>query len=198
MTPLPYALIGLRLLCAPAMLALAWFYPEQRHILVILLWIGVISDIFDGIIARHCGCQTEHLRRCDSQADTVFWLSALGSAALLDGPQLWGQRWAIALMLGMHLTCYLVSWLRFGKENCTHAFLSKLWALTLLVAFSYLLGAGETQPWFLVAVGMGVIAHLDVIAITLLLPSWQHDVPSSYHAWLSRRGVCYRKHKLLN
>jgi CDP-diacylglycerol---glycerol-3-phosphate 3-phosphatidyltransferase len=180
------------------MLSSAWCAPEQRYPLVILLWIGLISDIFDGIIARHVGCHTERLRRFDSQADTVFWLGALGCAAILDGPALWQQRWAIALMLGMHLCCYVVSWLKFGKENCTHAWLSKLWALTLLVAFTYLLGSGQTEPWFLTAVGVGVIAHLDVIGITLLLPDWQHDVPSSYHAWLTRRGVAYRKHKLLN
>jgi phosphatidylglycerophosphate synthase len=180
------------------MLSLAHWWPHQSWLIVVLLWVGLISDIFDGIAARYLGCHTERLRRWDSQADTVFWLSALATAWLLHPNVLRSQTWAIALMLSMHLSCYVLSYLRFGKENCTHAWLSKLWALTLLIAFSQLLGAGQTQPWFLIAVGMGVVAHLDVMLITLLLPDWRHDVPSSYHALITRRGVPYTKHKWLN
>lgn len=35
---------------------------------------------------------------------------------------------------------------------------------------------------------LGFVSHLDVILIVLFLPKWQHDVPSSYHAWQIRKG----------
>lgn len=41
---------------------------------------------------------------------------------------------------------------------------------------------------FYLAIILGFVSHLDVILIVLFLPKWQHDVPSSYHAWQIRKG----------
>ena len=102
------------------------------------------------------------------------------------------------LIIGMQAACYGISLLKFGKENCTHAWLSKLWAIFLLIAFAKLALTGLADGWFRAAVVVGFIAHLDVIGITLILPEWRHDVPSIYHAHLVRRGRPFRKFKLLN
>ena len=38
------------------------------------------------------------------------------------------------------------------------------------------------------AIGVALLSHIERIAITLLLPTWTHDVPSLFHAWRKRGG----------
>lgn len=199
MKTLPYILISLRFILAPVILSLSYFIGEKSRFLILgLMYFGLLTDIFDGIIARKAGVSTEKLRRLDSQTDMVFWLS-LGFAAYFLNPDLIKDEWiGVVIILGMEVLCYIVSWLKFGKETCTHAFLSKMWGLSLLVAFTYLIGFQQAGWSFYLFVILGFIAHIDVIMIILILPKWQYDVPSSYHAWKIRKGKKRRKSVLFN
>ena len=98
----------------------------------------------------------------------------------------------------MEAMCYFISFFKFGKETCTHAFLAKLWGLSLLAAFTSLLGFQYAGIPFYIAIILGLISHIDRILITLILPEWQHDIPSSYHAWLIRKGKNIKRNSLLN
>ena len=70
---IPKGLILFRFLLAPVILALAYFIGENsKIIIVVLMYLGLISDIFDGIIARRQNSSTEKLRRLDSQTDMIF------------------------------------------------------------------------------------------------------------------------------
>lgn len=76
MRTIPYLLIALRFIFAPVIAFLAYFTDENaRHLILILMYSGILTDIFDGIIARKAGVSSEKLRRLDSQTDLVFWLS---------------------------------------------------------------------------------------------------------------------------
>jgi phosphatidylglycerophosphate synthase len=196
---IPWLLIGFRAACAPALIYIAIQHgPAQAALFVTLLILALLSDVFDGIIARYGSGQTEALRRWDSQVDTAFWLAAAAGIWLMH-PGSFSATWQVfALIISMQALCYVVSLLKFGKENCTHAWLSKFWAVTLLIAFSRLALTGKPDGWLNLAVVSGFIAHLDVIAITLLLPQWRHDVPSCYHAYLIRRNKPFRTFKILN
>ncbi|GEN76212.1 CDP-alcohol phosphatidyltransferase family protein [Chryseobacterium hagamense] len=199
MKKVPYILIATRFILAPFMLLLAYLRGEESSSLILsLMYFGLLTDIFDGIIARKVGVSSEKLRRLDSQTDLVFWLS-LGVSAYLLNPELIKAEWrGIALLFTMEALCYLTSWLRFGKETCIHAWLSKLWGLSLLLAFTFLIGFQETGWAFDLAVVLGFISHVDVILIIVLLPKWQYDVPSSYHAWRIRKGKQRRKSIFFN
>ncbi|ASK30412.1 CDP-alcohol phosphatidyltransferase [Chryseobacterium sp. T16E-39] len=194
MKKLPYLLILIRFLIAPTVLLLSYFKNEDsRNLILILMYIGLLTDIFDGIIARKTGVSSEKLRRLDSQTDLVFWLS-LGFSSYLLNPELIKKEWTgILLIFIMEALCYIVSIWKFGKETCTHAFLAKMWGLSLLIAFTYLIGFQETGWAFYLTVVLGLISHVDVILIVLLLPKWQYDVPSSYHAWKIRMGKQRKK-----
>ncbi|HEY8616834.1 CDP-alcohol phosphatidyltransferase family protein [Phenylobacterium sp.] len=68
----PRLLIWFRLAAGLAMLALAAaFDHEARAAAVVLLGLGVLSDIFDGVIARRLGVATAELRTFDSRTDLV-------------------------------------------------------------------------------------------------------------------------------
>jgi cardiolipin synthase len=196
---IPFFLITLRFLLAPVMLYLGYFYKTtSRRLIVLLLVVGLLSDIFDGIIARRQNISTATLRRLDSQTDMIFWLSAGITAWFIFPEVIRANNLVIYILLGMEALCYLVSFLKFGKETCSHAYLSKLWGLTLLAAFIDLILNGHAGFLFYLCLTTGIISHLDRVLITLLLPTWQHDVPSTYHAWLIRKGRSFKRLSIFN
>ncbi|RMZ59272.1 CDP-alcohol phosphatidyltransferase family protein [Chryseobacterium nematophagum] len=199
MKTIPYILIGIRFIMAPIILLLAYFQGgESRNLILGLMYFGLLTDIFDGIIARKVGVSSEKLRRLDSQTDLIFWLS-LGFAVYFLNPELIKNEWkGILLILIMEALCYIVSICKFGKETCTHAFLSKMWGISLLLAFTYLIDFQQSGWAFYLTVALGFVAHIDVILIILLLPKWQYDVPSSYHAWKIRKGKQRKKSIFFN
>ncbi|MCU7617974.1 CDP-alcohol phosphatidyltransferase family protein [Chryseobacterium sp. PBS4-4] len=199
MKNIPYILIAIRFLLAPVIFFLAYLKGEESgYLILILMFIGLLTDIFDGIIARKVGVSSEKLRRLDSQVDLVFWLS-LGFAAYFLNPEMIKNEWKnITLIFVLEALCYLISFWKFGKETCTHAFLSKMWGLSLLIAFIYLIGFQQTGWAFYLAIILGIISHIDVILIILILPKWQYDVPSCYHAWNIRKGKQRKKSTLFN
>ncbi len=196
---IPISLILFRLILAPIIIALAYFIGEDAKItIVILMYLGLISDILDGIIARKLNISSAKLRRMDSQTDMLFWLS-IGFATWIQHPKLIADNSiVIYTILGMEFACYLISLIKFKKETCTHAFLSKLWGITLLIAFTSLIGFNHAGIPFSVAISMGIISHVDRILITLILPKWTHDIPSSYHAYLIRKGIKFKRNEYLN
>lgn len=199
MKTIPYLLVATRFILSPIIVLLAYLKGEDsRFLILVLMYFGLLTDIFDGIIARKVGVSSEKLRRLDSQTDLIFWLS-LGLAAYFLSPQLIKNEWkGIALLFIMEGLCYIISWLKFGKETCTHAWLSKLWGLSLLLALTYLIGWQRTDWTFNLTVILGFISHLDVILIILILPKWQYDVPSFYHAWKIRKGKHRNKSVFFN
>lgn len=196
---IPKVLILFRLLLAPIILGLAYFKGDDSKItIVVLMYLGLISDILDGIVARKQGVSSTSLRRMDSQTDMVFWLS-IGFSTWILYPQLIANNYvSIYVILAMEVACYVISLVKFKKETCTHAFLSKLWGITLLVAFTSLIGFNHSGIPFALAIVMGLISHIDRILITIILPKWTHDIPSAYHAYLIRKGIYFKRNDLLN
>jgi len=196
---IPQLLILFRLLLGPIILVLAFTLGLEASLwIVILINLGMLSDILDGIIARKQNVSSAKLRRMDSQTDVVFWVSVAVVAWELHSELIRPKLMAIRLMLFTEIMCYVVSWAKFQREQCTHSFLSKTWGMTLLVGFTSLIGFGHAGFPVNLAITMGLISHLDVILITLLLPKWTHDIPSAYHALQIRRGRSIKRNKLLN
>ncbi len=196
---LPLGLILFRFILAPIILGLAYFVGESSKLtILVLMYLGLISDILDGIIARKQNVSSATLRRMDSQTDMIFWLS-IGFATWILYPKLIADNSAFVwTILGMEVACYVVSIIKFGKETCNHAFLAKLWGITLLIAFTSLIGFGHAGIPFYSAIFMGLISHIDRVLITLILPKWTHDIPSAYHAYLIRKGISFKRNQYLN
>lgn len=199
MKKVPYLLILFRLVLGPIMIFLCYNFMEHlRTVLVILIFLGLLSDVFDGIIARKTGVSSEKLRRMDSQTDLIFWLCVGWCAWLLNPEIIINNKYPIELIFVMEALTYVFSIAKFGKETCTHALLSKFWGITLLVAFVSMIGFGYGGISVFLAVLFGIIGHIDVYLIIYFLPKWTHDVPSSYHAYLISKGKPIKKHKLFN
>ena len=196
---IPVSLIVFRLILAPVILGLVYFLrDESRLTVIILMYLGLLSDIFDGIIARELNVSSQRLRRFDSQTDMIFWVSIGVSTWFLYPELIASNRIPIVTIFVMEGMCYLISIIKFGKETCTHAFLSKMFGITLLIAFTSLIGFNHAGIPFFTAIVFGIISHVDRILITLILPKWTHDIPSFYHAYLIRNGVEFKRNKLFN
>lgn len=195
----PHFLILFRLLLSPLIISLAYYLGNNsRSYIVILIFLGLLSDIFDGIIARKQNISSVKLRRMDSQVDLVFWLSVGITCYLLNPEILKANKLEIIIVLAMEALCYLISILKFGKETCTHAFLSKIWGLLLLGTFVSIIGFNYGGILLKITIYWGILSQIDVILIISILPKWQNDIPSSYHSYLIRKGIPFKKHKLLN
>jgi CDP-diacylglycerol--glycerol-3-phosphate 3-phosphatidyltransferase len=192
-------LIAFRFLLAPVILYVGYVYKkEYRSLIICLLFLGLLSDIADGIIARKQQVSTATLRRLDSQADMIFWLSAGFTAWFIWPDVISENKLIIYALLGMEALCYAVSIIKFGRETCTHAYLSKFWGLTLLAAFTDLILNGNAGVLFMLCLSAGIVSHIDRILITIILPNWQHDVPSSYHAYRIRKRKPIKRFVLFN
>jgi len=199
MINIPILLILFRFLLAPIIFSLAYFKGETATTtIVVLMYLGLISDIFDGIIARKQQLSTAKLRRMDSQTDMLFWLSIGFSTWILYPDLIHKNLFQVRMILSLEILCYVFSILKFKKESASHALLSKLWGLTLLVAFTSMIGFHHAGIPFYIAIGVGLVAHIDRLMITLILPKWTHDVPSAYHAYLIRKGITIKRNTYFN
>lgn len=196
---IPLLLIFFRLLLAPIVILLAYYFKDNARLtIVVLMFLGLISDIFDGIIARKLKVSSVKLRRLDSQVDLIFWIAILITCYILNPEILEENKIGLSLLITMEFLCYAISFIKFSKETCTHAFLSKIWGLFLFSSFVSMIGFGYGGVLLQLTIYWGIISQLDVILIILILPKWQNDIPSCYHANLIRKGIPFKKSKLLN
>jgi len=171
-------LIILRLLLSPAMIVLAFTLDEQPGWLLACMTVALVSDIFDGIIARKLGVATPLLRKFDSIADLLFWATSLTCAFLLQPEIIVDNGLFIGVLLLGEIGIHLLSFGKFQKPPANHAYLSKLWALTVWVSLSLIIGWGFAGWPFLVMFGLGVLSYLDNFLILLVLPNWKSDTSS--------------------
>jgi len=153
-----------------------------------LLVSGLLSDVYDGVIARRFDVATAGLRRLDSAADTVFYAAAAACVWRLHPDAIRDNRWLLGAVVGTLLLNHAVEYLKFGREAAYHAWTAKAWGLALSVSLVLLFATGSAAliPVALVA---GVISHLENLCIALALPRWEHDVRSLRYALAIRRAA---------
>jgi CDP-diacylglycerol--glycerol-3-phosphate 3-phosphatidyltransferase len=199
MRALPLLLIYLRLLLGGLVLLLAVAQPPGfGGWAVALTAAGLVSDVLDGIVARHLGVSTEKLRRLDSAVDQLFWV-LVAVAAFVAYPGFFRHHgWPLAGLLGLEAATYVLSYLRFGREVATHSLGAKLWTLTIFATLAEVLLTGDSRWAFRSCLLVGVVSRLEILGILSVLPGWTNDVPTLYHALRLRRGLPIRRHRLLN
>lgn len=199
MNHIPRILIFSRMLAGVLLIALSFTdLPSFKTIAVSLIAYGLLSDIFDGIIARRLGISTVNLRRLDSAIDQVFWIST-AFAAYLQCPEFFvGNSTKLFILFAAEGTVYVVSFFKFRKDVATHALASKVWALSVCATLIQVVLTCRAPILFEVCFYLGVATRLEIIGILLILNEWTSDVPSLYHAVMLRRGRVVKRHKWFN
>jgi CDP-diacylglycerol--glycerol-3-phosphate 3-phosphatidyltransferase len=150
-----------------------------------VLALGFISDVYDGVVARRFGVATAGLRRLDSAVDSVFYLAAAFCLWRLHPEALLSHRSLIATVVGTLLIGHAFELWKFGREASYHAWLAKAWGAALFAALVFLFVAGD--DWLLtIALWLGIASHVENLLITARLPECRSDVKSIFHVlWSS-------------
>lgn len=196
---IPKALIYFRLVIGVVLLVLGITGPtDQRPLIVLLMSVGLLTDIFDGIIARRLGVSTRQLRRLDSSVDQFFFLAASAVAFFLCPAFFEFHSARLIILLASEGLAYLICLIRFRKEIATHSIGSKIWALLLFATLTQIILQCQSGVLFELCFWTGILTRLEIAAILLTLRTWTSDVPSFYHAIQLRKGREIKRNKLFN
>ena len=181
-------LTGLRAFLAPAVVLLSLYAPSPKAFAACLV-VALVSDIFDGVLARHLGIATVNLRRLDSAADTLFYAACVFAAWHLYPAAITERLVPLAVLAILEVTRYVVDLAKFQREASYHMWSSKAWGLALFAGFFSLLVLGSDGAWVSCAIYVGIVADLEGLVISFVLRHWQADVPSFVHALRERRNA---------
>jgi CDP-diacylglycerol--glycerol-3-phosphate 3-phosphatidyltransferase len=182
---IPSLLVGVRLAIAPLLL----FDALDRHTgvaFVVGYILAILSDIFDGIIARRLEVSTPQLRQADSWADIFLFLCLAMSTWLVFPEVILRFRLPLLIAVAAQLSLFSLSLVKFKKFPSFHTYTAKLWGLMLLITAIALFGFGYTQTLWL-AIALCWVNSVEEIIMVMVLPEWQCDVLSLFHA-LALRG----------
>ena len=196
---IPIALMYTRLALGFIVVSVSWFQISSfRMIIVVLIILGVLTDFFDGIIARELNISSQKLRRMDSSIDQVFWICALLGAIIICENFFKINYLKLLILLAAEGLTYVVSFIKFKKEVATHAILSKIWTLTIMGTLIQIVLSCNSVILFDICFYFGILTRIEIIAILFILKEWTNDVPSLYHAILLRQGKKIKRSKLFN
>lgn len=196
---IPFLLIYSRILIAMAIGIITYLDIQNQAILIVILMsTGLVTDIFDGIIARKLNVSSRKLRIWDSNVDQFFWLIVIGSIFYANFDFVKENLLWIGSIVALESLCYLLSFLKFKKTIATHSILAKTWTLSLLVFLIDLTLHSTSNVAFIVCITLGIISRVEILFIILKLNNWTTDVPSIFSVSKLNNGIQIKKNKLFN
>ncbi|HTX65773.1 MAG TPA: CDP-alcohol phosphatidyltransferase family protein [Opitutaceae bacterium] len=184
---LPNLLSALRLALAPAMVIEA-VAGGSRAWFLILFGTALLTDAFDGFLARRLHAVTDLGRRLDSWGDYVMTAAAVAGIWLL-WPEVVRREWPwfVTTVVG----CFAIvvyGLVRWRRVLGYHTVLAKAMVFVLPLAVVALLAGGPAAP-FRVAVVLQVLCGVEEMTIAILLPGYSGEMPSVWHALRRRRAA---------
>jgi phosphatidylglycerophosphate synthase len=185
---IPWSMIVARALGCPLILFAAWRGWNGGWLGAIVV-VALVSDIYDGILARRWGGETSALRMSDSVADTIFYLGVVGTLWLRE-PQVLREnwRWWVGLF-AIEGVRYGFDFWKFGKAASYHSYMAKAWGLLIAVAVVGALSFGGLRWLIWMALVFGIVVNAEGLAMSLMLPRWKNDVKTLGRAWELRKRM---------
>lgn len=175
----PNLLSVLRMLLVPVLLALAWV--GATGLFLVCLVLSFATDVLDGWTARRLGLTTQLGAKLDSWADLLTHSALLLCTWWLRPDFVRQELLAIAIAAASYFPPIVVGLVKYRRLISYHTRLVKLAACAVGVTLVLVFLGGPSLP-FRVAVVLVVLASIEELAMTLVLPSWQADVPTLLHA----------------
>ena len=160
--------LALKLVLAPVLLYLAW--TGQSTPFLVALSCSLLSDLCDGYLAR----------RFD-QATQLGTLLVPLCAWWLWPDVIRREAWYAAAVVASYVFPIVLGYLKYGRLTSYHTYGAKLSAVVVGASALALFAGGPPLP-FRIATWVLVLAELEEIAITTILPEWRTNVPSILHA----------------
>lgn len=177
----PYLLVYSRLLIAVYFIFVAIFKQLQDPIAVSLLVIfAVLSDVFDGIIARKLKIDSTHLRQLDSRVDTIFWITLLYVLLVMENSFVRSHATALFILLASEIFLQAFGYLKFNSALALHTYAAKAWAVLLTLSVLQILLGENAEILFYTMFAWGLIAQLEVALIIFKMKTLRVDVSSIF------------------
>jgi CDP-diacylglycerol--glycerol-3-phosphate 3-phosphatidyltransferase len=174
---------GLRFALAPVLLWCAW--TGRSGAFLALFAVSFLSDAVDGRVARRFGHASDLGARLDTAADFVTYVTVP-----VGGWWLWPERVLaelpfVAVLAVSYLSPVALGWWKYGRLTNHHTWGGKISGIALAAGAASLVAGGP--GWvFRAAVAVVVLADVEEVAITMLLPRWRASVPSLWHVVTGR------------
>jgi CDP-diacylglycerol--glycerol-3-phosphate 3-phosphatidyltransferase len=188
---IPWLMAGARALLGPVMI-LGERARWNGVTLAALVVVALLSDIFDGVLARRWKCDTAGVRLFDSMADIVFYLGCAIALGLRHPNIVRGFALPIVAVIGLEALCLAVALIKFGKLPSYHSYIAKTWGLVLASALVAGFVTNHFAGWLTAALVLGTLSNFEGLLMTLIMPVWRQDVKTLAVAWrlrgIARRG----------
>jgi len=184
---IPWSLTSLRFLLAPFVLILAWKVEHPQLLLGISIAAALVSDIYDGILARRWGTATAALRVSDTVADTLFYFSILGVFLLRHMDVVRANLGLLIALLITEAARHIFDFIKFRRMASYHTYMAKTWGLLLAAATIAILCFDRFSFLMTIAIGWGILCNIEGLAMSIILPRWTADVKTLARAWKLRQ-----------
>jgi CDP-diacylglycerol--glycerol-3-phosphate 3-phosphatidyltransferase len=181
----PNALSGARALAVPVLFVLA--FEEQRTAFTWILIPALLSDIFDGWIARKYALESRLGAILDSLADSLMLFVSFYGIWVFHPEVIREHAWLCGTAMGLWVIEDVLALARYGRLSSFHTYLSKIVAnlLGFFIGWLFLFGFA---PWMLyLAAGTSIVASLEEIVLLKVLPRWRADVRGLWWVLRERR-----------
>jgi CDP-diacylglycerol--glycerol-3-phosphate 3-phosphatidyltransferase len=181
----PNVLSGARALAVPVLLVLA--LEEQRVAFTWVLIPALLSDIFDGWIARAFALESKLGAALDSVADSLMLFVSVYGIWVFHPEVIREHAWLCGVAVGLWALEDVLALARYGRLSSFHTYLSKVVAnlLGFFIGWLFLFGF---EPWMLyLAAGTSIVASLEELALLRVLPEWRADVRGLWWVLRERR-----------
>ena len=182
----PNLLSALRIALMPAVLLTA--VGGSKPWFVGLLVAALLTDAFDGFLARRLHAESELGRKLDSLADYLVMITGIAGIALL-WPDIMRRELAwVATGLVAFFAVVIYGFVRLGRAPCYHTWASKILAVACGPTLIPLLAEWSAVPFHGVMTLL-VLCGAEEILIAALVPWHVGEMPTVWHAWRLRRTV---------
>lgn len=183
---IPNAISIARLASAPVLLVAILL--RRIEIFTWLLFACLLSDIFDGLIAR-VFCLTSKLGAAlDSTADVATMLLAMAGVLVFQHAFVSSHLHEILLVIALYCAEIVASLVRYGRLSSFHTLLSRVAAYAGGLFVMALFFWGYKGWFFHFAVSVFVLSLIEGFVLIGLLPAWQCDVGGLHRVLVARRA----------
>jgi CDP-diacylglycerol--glycerol-3-phosphate 3-phosphatidyltransferase len=194
---IPYILLYSRLVVA--ILIIVFSFTAISPVVIVALSIyAILSDVFDGIIARQLKISTVEMRELDTKIDTVFWFSCLFYICMIHPLFLKSHLLQIGVLVFSELFIITFGFLKFQQRISYHTIFSKFWALLLLWFFLDLVIDNSCGVSFNIAFWYGIVVQTEILLIAIILNKSQTDVHSLAQAVKFKKGRKISRNRFFN
>lgn len=145
-------------------LYLLWTEPLSFEFYTIYI-ICVLTDVFDGLIARKMGVASLFGAKLDSFADLIMYIVLLGIIFSFIGIQYWVLIWVLIICI-LRLTSIIITFIKYKNFAMLHTYSNKLTAIAIFITI-LLLNSFNIDVLLFIVLFIATIAAFEELIIHL-------------------------------